>query len=336
MEGVIAPAFARAVEAGRSRYNTLFVQARRTRVALDGDEFLCHLRRAVNPVVAAVDTVAPDRVPAVVDALYELSLELVRKAVLGARARSVEVDRLWPGLLQSVAVHLAAQPRRVAAALTNGLYNLATTPGCRAEAWCDAVTALAPLCPEPELLLRAAQVAGWRCGLAHFREAALALAGELPAPVTRAALGADATPSEIPQLLQRLQADPWFPPAGPQPARGLRQVAVVGGFRGFGGVFLRPPRVAYHQGHFFAFDGIECWLVTADACGAAFHRAGAALPADESDVTFAIDASGTVTARRAKQKFAHLKDSTSRACNKNTLAVTLPHSHALCLIAGEA
>ena len=97
---------------------------------------------------------------------------------------------------------------------------------------------------------------------------------------------------------------------------------------------MRPPKVAYHAGSFFAFDGVTCWHVAADAFGATYHRAGSELPADEIAGPLTIDNSGKVTSGRATRPFAHLRGSISYACGPTTLAVTLPHSHSLYLIAG--
>src|SRR5262249_7069575 len=148
-----------------------------------------HLRRSVDPIVTAADAAFSDSVPVIVDALYEVSLELVSKNVLGPDARSPEVDRLWPVLLSGCARFLAEDPRALVAGLSNGLYNLVTTPDCRAQTWVEILKTLAPLCRDQRELLRAGQVAGWRCGLAHLRDGALAVATELPAGVVRAIFG---------------------------------------------------------------------------------------------------------------------------------------------------
>jgi hypothetical protein len=333
VEPVISPAFARALEAGRPRYNTLFAQARRGNGRLDGAAFLLHLRRSVDPVVTAAEASSADSVPAVVDALYEVSLELLSKGVLGPDARSPDVDRLWPAMLCGCARFLAEDARTLVAALSNGLYNLVTTPDCRAQAWIDILKAVAPLCHDQRELLRAGQVAGWRCGLAHLRDGALAVATELPTDVVRAVFGLKAN-AVVADVLLRMIGDPWLDPDQPSAESGLRQVAVVGAFRGFGGVFVRPPKVAYHGGSFFAFDGVTCWHVAADVFGSTFHRAGTELPVNEIAGQLTIDNDGKVKAGRATRTFAHLRGSTSFASSPTTLAVTLPNSHSLYLIAG--
>ncbi len=333
MENLISGAFAHALAEGRTRYNTLFGQARRGSSRLDGAAFLDFLRRGVDPIVAAVDAVAPAQVPAVVEVLYELALDLVAKGVFGNQASSPEVERLWPELLKGVAAHLARAPRQLAAPLTNALYNLATSQGCQPELWCNLLRALGVHCADAATLLQAGQVAAWRCGMAHFRTAALDLAGVLPGDVVRLALALPAD-ADVSELLGRLIDDPWFHPAQPPSQKGLRRVAVVGAFRGFGGVFVRPPRLAYRDGWFYAFDGVSSWVVAADAFGATFHRDGQTLPEDASPGIFTIDSSGTVKGRGCEQSFPELAGASSSSSSMTTLAVTLPTSHSLYLVSG--
>jgi hypothetical protein len=333
VENMICPAFARALTEGRTRYNTLFSQARRGSTRLDGTAFLEFLRRSVDPIIAAVAAVELKQVSGVLDVLYELALDLVAKGVLGDQAGSPEVDRIWPDLLSGVANHLARAPRQLAAPLTNALYNLTTRPGCKPELWCKTLRSLIPVCVDAKMLLQAGQVAGWRCGMAHFRSAALDLAGTLPADVVRLALALPGD-AEVSAMLARLIDDPWFDPLAPAPGRGLRRVAVVGAFRGFGGVFVRPPRVAFRDGCFYAFDGVSSWIVAADAFGATFHRDGQALPEDASSKVYVIDAKGRARGRGFEQSFPELAGATSSAGSMTTLAVTLPCSHSVYLVSG--
>ncbi len=330
---MISPVFARALEAGRTRYNTLFSQARRGSARLDGAAYLAFLRHSLDPIAVAVEAAAPRQVDAVIDVLYELSLDLVGQGVLGNQTSSPEVDRLWPSLFEGLAAHLAREPRRLAAPLTNGLYNLASQPGGKPELWCNLLRALGPHCADATTLLQAGQIAAWRCGMAHFRVGALDLAGTLSPEVVRLALALPAE-ADVSTLLGRLIDDPWFHPSQPASEAGLRRVATVGAFRGFGGVFVRPPRVVYREGWFHAFDGVSSWIVAADAFGATFHRDGQALPEDASGKVYIIDPSGTVQGRGLQQPFPELASSSSCADSPTTLAVTLPCSHSLYLVSG--
>ena len=62
MEGLVGPAFAAALEAGRERFNARFAQARRTWPRLDGGVFQEFLRRRIDSIVARLaGTAAPSR-----------------------------------------------------------------------------------------------------------------------------------------------------------------------------------------------------------------------------------------------------------------------------------
>ena len=61
MEGLIGPAFARELEAGRDRFNARFAQARRAFPGLDGGAWLDCLRHRVDPIVSALADQDPGR-----------------------------------------------------------------------------------------------------------------------------------------------------------------------------------------------------------------------------------------------------------------------------------
>lgn len=338
VERLIGGAFAEALEAGRPHFNALFAQARRSMPSLDPGAFAGHLRNTVAPIVEQVARARPDRVAEVVDQLYEFSLELVGKELPG---RYPALTEGWQALLGGLPEHLAGAPRLFAGSITNALYNLSIVPEARPREWIAAMLRLGRLCAETGPLLEAGQVAAWRAGLAHFREGALEICRRLEPSLARAALGIPDTGSEPPlaTILQRLQADPWLDPAavseGPEKQRRLWIVARVGAFRGFGGLFLCPPRVALSGGRFFVADSEACWLLTADRFGATLHRAGIALPAGPPcrSPRFQVDRSGRVTAGGQTMLFSELKECTSFASDATTLAVTVPLSHAVYLLA---
>jgi hypothetical protein len=301
MEALITGALARALEAGRPRYNALFAQARHATPALDAVAFAEQLRVTVAPVVDRVAGIAPERTEEVAAVLFELALDLTAKDLW---RRYPVLAEGWRELLGGLPGQLAAAPRAFAGSVTNALYNLALTPGARPREWLALVLELGPRCPDPALLLEAGKVAAWRAGLAHLREGALATCRRLGPDLGRAALGIAEAAVPLDEVLERLHADPWLAPAAaarePGRRRELRLVAAVGGFRGFGGPFLRPPRVAWADGRFLAGDGEAFWVLTADVFGATFHRTDATLPDGRGRAAgFRIDRRGKVT--RGKQ-----------------------------------
>lgn len=288
----------------RERYNTAFALARRVRPRLSEEAFKEHLLTVVAPIVEAT---APRAAEAVTEALYDASLELVGS---GLFSRYEALREGWIRLPQ-LAPHLEREPRRLVAAFSNALHRLSVTPGARAHQWLEELLEAAPLCGDTERLLEAGKVLGWKAGLAHYREGALQAAAALPARLAAHLLEAD-DPAD---RLARLRDDPWLCPEGSP----LEVVARVGAFRGFGGLFLRPPRAHQEGDDLVVSDGDGAWLVTADLYGATFHPT----PLPQGDPR------STLPGRLKKL----VAEPTSWAANRHTAAVTSRFSHAVTLIA---
>ncbi len=336
MTGLVSGPFADALAEHRSRFNAQFAAARRARPRLDPAAFQQVLRALVAPLVAAAHVFHPERTSTTTEALYPLALELAGQDLLGPAARWPAVVAGWSVVLPRLGRWVAEAPRRIPAAVTNALYRLSVTPGARPAEWAEALLRLAELEPDGDTLLRAGQVAAWRAGLAHYRAGALALARALPAPIAGAALGQPPDADALPLVIDRLAADPWLTPAAaaarPAGARRLAVVAQVGAFRGFGGLFVRPPIVEPAGAHFLVSDGDGVWLLTADACGATWHRVTQA-PSQAGASPFRLLKDGTVRAGGQSLNFPSLADATSSAGNATTLAVTGPLTHAVSLVA---
>jgi hypothetical protein len=114
----------------------------------------------------------------------------------------------------------------------------------------------------------------------------------------------------------------------------LRIVRIAGGFRGFGGPCLHPPTVTANGGALFVHDGDDCWQLLADAFGTLWHRtpSSSAKVRDSNVSPASIDAQGKVTWDGTHQ-IAELADASSYACDGQTLAVTLPTSYHVFLVA---
>jgi hypothetical protein len=341
------------LRANRETLNAQFAEARRIRPTVDPADFAALLRTSVGPIVDAVDHIAPsqpDQTAGAARTLYDLSLDLLGQELLGPRSRYPFIAQGWQSLFPALAAHLAAAPRAVVGSLTNALYNLSLTPGAHPELWLDIMHSRGPRCATPDDLFRLGQIAAWRAGLAHYRRDALDLCRKLDASVVQSLLsvpnGAAATqlsltsstpPIALDSLLDRLAADPWLDPAAllagasAAPAQ-LKTVARAGAFRGFGGLFLAPPKVAASGEHFVARDGGSHWLLTADLFGATFHRSDDAGQPTGSGL-FQVDRTGRVTLGRATHPFPELADFTSVAATSTTLAVTTALSHSVYLIA---
>lgn len=292
---MVSAVFTAILKSGREEFNAQYALAKKQFPALEAEAFSNFLQATVDPLVVKVHSTNPEAAVAVAQAGYEVGLELVAQRLVGAQARHPWIQQLWDEVLPGAEQHVTAAPREVIGALSNAAHQLGTVPGARPQDWLGILTRLAPLAESPETFLKAGQVAAWRCGLAHYRESALAVADLLPPVLALAALtvpegqddepGSSQTAGEAlavwPEIRQRLQNGRW--------TRGLgnngrnhssrndlaapRLMRRTGAFRGFGGLFPEPPRLVVAQDQLYVRSGNDGWLLTADAFGATFHRA---------------------------------------------------------------
>ena len=312
-------AFKAVLARDRELFNQKFAEARRRKPELDPSVFGAFLRQAAAPIVQSAAEVEPERATEVAHAAFDAALSLVGERLAGPGGRHAAIDALWVQLLPELGSLVADQPAKVIGSLSNAVFNLATTPGTRVTDFLASLVEAGPALPSVADLLRAGQVAAWRAGLSHLRQSALEAGDALPGQVACALMGAPK--QEWGALRERLAADAWYDPAAPELGK-PRLARRVGAFRGFGGSFLRPPRVFAVDGHLAVASHGECWFLSADAFGATLHRADAALlrraapPA--SKLPLAIPGIGAVT---------------SLAQIDGTLAVTGDATHSVALIA---
>ncbi len=340
MEGVITGAFARALEADRDRFNARFAMARRSTPRLDPAAFTEHLRVTVSPIVEAVHKASPEKVSGTVDALYDVSLDLIGRDMLGPQSRYPSMNEGWNSLLPEVGHLIAVSPRPVIAAVSNMLYNLSVMAGTRPSEWVEVMKWMAPYCNEDvPLFMQAGEVVAWRCGMAQYRGSALQTCRKMDPGWVRAALGIPDSKDApaIDEILTRIENDPWLHPSHAALAddgKQLRIVAVVGAFRGFGGQLISPPGVTLSDGQFMVSDSENSWALYADAYGSVMLRNGPAMPGKKKPAgQFSIGQGGKVSAGKITADFPELQDFTSFTSNDTTLAVTLSASHSVYLVA---
>ena len=344
MEDLAAPLagpLAEALARGRDAYNAR-VTAARLSVAVDGPALLATLR-GLDPVVRAAHARDPAVVDTVVSALFDASLELVPRGVLGPGARMAELETTWRATLGASGRMLCADPRRVVAATMNALTRLAACGGTRLADWATTMGALSERAADVDVWLKAGVVAAWRAGLAHARAGALDACAALPADLGAIAVGLDpGTGAEtMVRVVERLRGDPWaWPPhvaSGEQPPLGIKLVGYVGAFRGFGGPFIAPPRVGLRDGVFVVTDGERVFELHADFFGATLVPVGTAGPGFEPSRS-----RGALVARQREARcataskrrvFPGMASLTSWASTDLTLVATRPISHQLTLIA---
>ena len=343
-------ALAGVLRGGRADFNQRFRRARYRDRRLSAASFSGILRDVVAPLAEAVAAQAPGQLEAVVSALYDGCLQLVGLELLGPGARLPVMEEVFTRLLPAAVPLLAQDPERVVASLANAVYNLAMEPSADAARWIEIMTAAARQVRAVEAWLAAGQAAAWVCGLAHFRPRVLETIATTRPPWLPLVLGlaqeAPATTDDLrlddadqgidwPRRLADL-ADPWWRPGRPAEAdRSLQLVARAGGFLGFGGPFASPPEVVGDGDRIYARDEQNVWQLFADAFGVMLRRHGGAWPAapDETASPFRLDRQGQIRHGALRVRLPQLAGWTSRAASAHTLAVALPHSHFLYLVA---
>lgn len=305
-------AFGARALAARERYNAVLGRA----LAHGADRGT--LAGAVHEVAAAVeplaDQLAADAFAATCDALVDVVARVVTARRWRRAGRDVEttggtaersavldvVPRLAPWLTVAPAVTVAA--------VVDGARAVGGGPGAGGDtaAWAARVVAAARATTggtpggeggathdpaSPASVRAAVLVAAWRSGLVRYRRAALDAARSLPGPVARAALSlAPSSTGELRDVLDRHVADPWWWPEGgtteepgPWASAGVHVLGRFGGFRGFGGPWLTPPRVVGPDprrpglGWALRTDGPDgpapAWTLVADVHGSVVARA---------------------------------------------------------------
>jgi len=334
MAGVTDSALAAVLLRGREDFNQRFLRARHHNRRLSAERFSKVLRGQAAPVAQAVAAIVPARLDATVSALYDNCLQLTGLDLLGPGSHMPAMDLAFERLLPVAAPLIAKSPDRVIGSVANAVYNLTMEPAADALRWIDTMTTVGQDCEDVDRFLRAGQVAAWACGMAHFRSSVLTAAAKLPLGLLLPIFGLDGEAAAV-RLLEDL-ADPWYVPSRPhEQTRELRLVARTGGFIGFGGPFANPPEVARFGDRLYAFDHQHAWWIFADAFGVVLRRFGNSLP-DGNPVPpthFDLDRKGNVSYGALKSRIPHLAGWSSLASTEHTLAVTLPHSHHLFLVA---
>jgi hypothetical protein len=233
---------------------------------------------------------------------------------------------------------LAREPRRLAASISNAAANLSTTAGAKPDWWVARLLALGPACANLQSLLDCGKVLAWQAGMVRFRASALEIVERLPPQLAAQSLGLDAQSSAdaLTRVIGRLRADVWLTAEQAaqlsDPPRTLRIVGRVGDFRGFGGVFLRPPSVGCLGQSLFVSDGSGTWELLADAYGSELRRTSQSV-ATKTDSAVQISAEGQVRWESEPVIFSELSGPQSYCAAGRTLAVTLTTSHHVYLLA---
>jgi hypothetical protein len=344
----VSGAFAELLAAHREGLNLRWRATRAALPRLDQVDVLGFIAGTLGPIAAALPA---DRAGPLVERLLELALPLLARGLLGRGAYTPQIQQGWELLLPRWPHLLEQQPERLVRAVSNALHALGRQPGARPEEWIAVMAPLGAQAGTLDELLELGKVVAWRCGMAQYRVGALSTAAGLPPVLAGAALGAPGPwdRSRLDDLLARLRADPWEDPAtaaDARPSARTLRVFTAGAFRGLGGPFVAPPRVALQDGALVASDPEASYRLWADRCGQALLRrrapgreaasGGARLPASwggSGAETVRLDRDGGLAWGPLRGRFPVLAEASEAVFTGHTLAVAHPLSHSVLLVA---
>ncbi len=323
-------AMARELAANRDTFNAMFKARKTLSRSLQADDFYHVLTHVVAPVVEALDRGGLD-VTTTAQTLYGIALTLTQRSLLGMNSRHEFVARVWKELLPQVATLVAKHPRDITTAVSNAAYHLGLRSQSVQDRWLTTMQAVAVEDPDLQAFLDAGIVAAWSSGMTHWRKPALEAWSRLDSTLSKITLRLSATNTYPREILRQQLADAFQMPGGDENPS-LQIVYRAGGFRGFAGPFLDPPIVYTNKDRVFAADSNGHHLVFADIFGATIERTTPSTPSDfRSPFDYSRD--GTIAGFGERRRFPELENASSTAANSDFMAVTLPHSHYIWVVA---
>ncbi len=340
VEGVCAEV----LEKRRDEFNKKFIQAGRTHRHLDPEGFLEFLGGPLCQVVnQAADFEKADRLAG---PLYELCLELFCKGLLG-RDHGSAVNRAWQELFPAVFSFMEEDVETLPALLINSVYNISMEKQARENQWIDIMVRIAKVAKTRTELTESGMVAAWRCGMAVYRDGALEIVDRLGSRILSIIFGTLITDSQrtdtqentvktgfdSKEFVASLKGNRWFDPSMP-PSKNLAITGFAGGFKGFGGSLIDPPRVQVDDGRIFVVDSHSTWQLYADAFGTNLRRSSI-VPSKQKTppgLAITIDRDGFVQKGEEQNLFRELANNSSTGCVRDSLFVCLPSSHYVFII----
>jgi hypothetical protein len=329
---MVSPSLAGVLAARRAALNQRVVETRHRMPGLDTAAFGAFVSHEIDAVCVAVDGADRHATERVVEAAFDIGLELVAQGLAGPAARVPWVNRAWQCLATPAAHLIASAPVDTLGAITNAVIRLGSVPGVRVDEWIDAVSALAARCESVEKLRSLGAVCAWKAGMTHLRHIALDHADHLGPELAAAALGASLP---WPALRERLRNDGWWNPS--TDAIDI-QGQTIGGFSGLGGPFATPPEVRVGRDGFVAESAGRHFLLVADAFGAVVLPAS---PAEFAAATSDTARDVSITSRGARVhdtpvEFAVPADRMKAVANADSVAFFSPWSHLVRIVPARA
>jgi hypothetical protein len=324
--------------AGRPQFNARVTEAKHRFPAFQAENFTHFLIGGVDPLVQAVDKVAPDYCSRVMVVAYDIALNLVGRDLAGPHIRSQNMNKLWREIFPALALQITQNPQLILGALSNALVNIEALANARPEQWLEMMKKLAPRAESGDQLLSIGMLAAWCSGAAHFRQAALRAAATLPQDLVVDAMGVVDKKISLDALLQNLENNPWWL-LQVQTASGQLNQKEVGSFSGFGGYFSEPPQVRVNGDGFVVKSGDRFNILIADAYGAVFlpvseeeFKAATQFLSDDKKSARAVLQGSRLSCGNKMLELNFPSEGLALVCNEHTIALTSPYSFAITLI----
>lgn len=265
-------------------------------------------KTVLEPVFAAVHGYDKTRSRKVFDLLFRDTIDFLASGTAGSDFELHQACRL---LLLPNPKLTAGNPARLLRSLTTALKKILRHSSAAAKAWLAMMQKIVVLATDVDELLVAGRFAAWRCGMAHLRRQ-LDFAQKLR-----------------PEILSVIFGDTPFGP-DLQHAWGQSensQGTAVGSFKGFGGEFMRPPRLLLRENMVFVSDGQQTGVVFADRFGCILLECSDAFDGS-ADFILAPVSSASGAAAKILGRY---KDLTTWAQHDSTLFLTTASSHSVFL-----
>lgn len=322
----------------RPQLNASYTSAAQNGKKIDPEVWLHHVAHRILPIVERVDDADSQRARAVLVQLYEVSLILFAKGAFRGPSQQA-LEQLWERVFPTLSASIAKDPKRLTGSLSNAVVAMASIQPSIVFSWLDLMNRLGNHDVSGVEVLRFGKVAAWVSGMAEFRKSAIGEARQLPKELLGLMLNGSNgwIDSELDRMLDLWESDPWASvDNGHRNVEPIRYVRHCGCFRGFGGVWLKPPRVGSLNGSLFLTDGELTFELFADRFGASMRRFEGSTDAIDyagrsSEAT--VDSEGTIYWRKKRLDRAELAHPSSFASVGSTLAVTIGTSFHVYLFA---
>lgn len=325
----------------REMLNQIFHKRKGSGAKVDIELWSDHLRNVIAPIVDAVYSIAEERARTTLLDLYDVSLDLFAAGHFSESGSSLLLHRLWREVFPSIAGNLSRSPRRISGSLSNALLALTMESPVIAKRWLEELKRVGLDCENTPQLLDAGKVLAWTAGMAVYRGPALAIIQHLNIHLLRSLFQiADTVPEKyIRQWFAELESNPWAKLQVDQTAHicKIAEVYRCGAFRGFGGLFLEPPRLFLHLGQIYVREHHGIYRLIVDQFGSFFQRMGNFEPEKTTDRPAAVvDSRGIIRWEGCETFQCPWMSTSSQAFDGRTLAITLPDSFHIYLFAKQS